>query len=85
MNKMKEKTSLLWVGIVIGAFIMFFFVNFAGNNFFAASMISPNTCAMMHGNLTYFHHFGFWITLAILVAFGIIICKMLRTQKERKG
>lgn len=77
---MEKQTSNLWMGITIGALAMLFIVNFLSNNFFY-NVMSPSTCAMMHGPSSYFHHSGFWITLVILII--VIILVMQHTNKRR--
>jgi len=62
---------------------MFFLVNFVSNNFFSATLMSPNTCAMMHGPSSYFHHTGFWLILILLVIFGVLAYKSLNQSKKK--
>ena len=62
---------------------MFFVVNFLSNNFFFTSLISQNSCSMMHSSSSSFHHLGFWLILSILVIFAILTYQALNNQ-ERK-
>ncbi len=55
---------------------MFFIINFLSNNFFSATMMSQNSCAVMHGSPSYFHHIGFWITFLALAILGILAYKL---------
>gem|GEM_PF-5684257 len=80
---MQEQTSSLWTGIAIGALVMFFLVNFLSNNFFFASLVSQNSCSMMHGSYSSFHHLGFWLTLTILVIFAVLAYHTMHDQKKR--
>lgn len=58
---------------------MFFIINFLSNNFFSTSMMSQNSCVMMHGS-SYFHHVGFWITFLVLVILGILAYRLLEKK-----
>lgn len=78
---MKKEAGQLLFGIVIGALLMLFLVNFVSNNFFG-NMTSQNTCAAMHGYPTYFHHTGFVISLIVLVVFGILAYNSIISNKR---
>lgn len=77
---MKKEAGQLLFGIVIGALLMLFLVNFVSNNFFG-NMTSQNTCAAMHGYSTYFHHTGFVISLVVLIVFGVLAYSSLISNK----
>ncbi len=78
---MKKEAGQLLFGIVIGALLMLFLVNFVSNNFFG-NMTSQNTCAAMHGYPTFFHHTGFVVSLVVLIVFGILAYNSIMNDRK---
>jgi hypothetical protein len=77
---MQKQASSLWFGIVLGALLMFFIINFLSNNFFSTTMMSQNSCAVMHGSPSYFHHIGFLITFLTLVVLAIFAFQLFNKK-----
>lgn len=84
---MTEKTSPLLLGMVLGALVMFLLINFASNNLLFGTMMSSNTCSLMHGgSASTFPHAGFWVTLLVLVVVIVLAYPaIIATGRPRRG
>lgn len=64
---------------------MFLVINFVSNNFFGGYAMSQNSCAMMHGPSTYFHHIGFWLIFIVLIVFAVLAYRAISQPEKTEG